>query len=437
MTPAARLAAAIEALDLVWADERPADTIVSAYFRSRRYIGSKDRTAVAASVYAILRRRARLDWWLARAGCDRRDARACSIASLCVADGLAPDAAAALFSGAAYAPSPLDEQERALAAMLHGQPLTHAEMPPEVAAECPAWAYGSLLATYGQSVGAELAALSGEAGLDLRVNTLRIGRDAAVADLAARGIAAQATPLSPIGVRVSGRPAMTQDPLLRSGALEIQDEGSQLLALLVDAQPGQQVVDFCAGAGGKSLALAAAMGGKGRIVACDVSARRLARAKQRLHRAAVDNIEPRLLASERDRWIARQKGKFDRVLVDAPCSGMGVWRRNPDARWRDVDLAAFVDRQDRLLASAGRLVKPGGRLVYATCSLLAEENEARVDAFLATAPQMRALPVAEVWRHAVGTDCPASALTGPYLRLTPARHGTDGFFAAVLERAGP
>ncbi len=436
MTPAARLAAAIEVLSELSTGHQPADAAVSAYLRSRRYIGAKDRAAITSAIYAAVRRRARLDWWLSRAAFDRRDARAQILASLVLADGLDPAAVNALFSEAPYAPPPLDAEERRLVDALSGQPLAHPEMPPAVAGECPGWAHAELAALFGSGTDAELTALLGEASLDLRVNTLRYDREQAGAMLAERGIACEPTPLSPIGLRVSGRQPLSRDPLYRGGAIEIQDEGSQIVALLADAKPGQQVADFCAGAGGKSLAMAAAMGGKGRVVACDVQQRRLARAKDRLRRAGVDNVEPRLLSSERDRWVSRQKGKFDRVLIDAPCSGTGVWRRNPDARWREIDLPDLLETQDRLLASASRLVKPGGRLIYATCSLLPSENERRVEAFLTGAAGFHPMDAAGVWAAAMGTDLPASAAEGPYLRLTPARHGTDGFFAAVLERAG-
>ncbi len=436
MTPAARLAAAIEALSELFAGYQPADAVVSAYLRHRRYIGAKDRAAITSVVYATVRRRARLDWWLHRAAFDRRAARAQVLASLVLADGLDAAAVDTLFSEAPYAPPPLDAEERRLIGVLDGQPLAHPEMPPDVAVECPGWAYVELAALFGPGVDGELAALLDEASLDLRVNTLRYDREQTGAMLAERGIACEPTPISPVGLRVSGRQPLSRDPLYRGGAIEIQDEGSQIVALLADAQPGQQVADFCAGAGGKSLAMAAAMGGKGRVVACDVQQRRLARAKDRLRRAGVDNVEPRLLSSERDRWVSRQKGKFDRVLIDAPCSGTGVWRRNPDARWREVDLPDLLETQGRLLASASRLVKPGGRLIYATCSLLPSENERRIEAFLSGAAGFRPLDVSGVWATAVGTELPASAVDGPYLRLTPARHGTDGFFAAVLERAG-
>jgi len=213
----------------------------------------------------------------------------------------------------------------------------------------------------------------------------------------------------------------------------VQDEGSQLVALLTDAQPGQAVMDFCAGAGGKTLALAAAMKNKGRLVACDTHAARSERAVQRLRRAGVHNVTRHVLEGEGDKWLKRQKGTFDRVLVDAPCSGSGTWRRNPDAKWRltETGLLELVALQGKILTQASTLVKPGGRLVYATCSLLPEENERQVEAFLAANPDFSLIPITEAWSATVGTECP---VPGPYLRLSPAAHNTDGFFVAVMQR---
>ncbi len=431
MTPDARIAATIELLDEIIASERPADAVVAAYFRRRRYIGAKDRGNVAERIYATLRHHARLGWWLARTG-HADSARARVIAELVLAERMSANDVAARFSGRQYAPAPLTGAEDRLAAALATHTPDHPDMAVAVRGECPDWAAEPLQARFGDRVETELAGLLRAAPLDLRVNELK---GTSPADVAARladvGVEAAPTPLSPVGLRVRGRPPLAGQALFRGGTVEVQDEGSQLVALLADVRPGHQVVDFCAGAGGKALAMAARMGNKGRVVACDVSERRLIRARQRLRRAGADNIEPKLLTSERDRWVNRQKCKFDRVLVDAPCSGTGAWRRHPDARWRPVDLVALTALQDRILASAARLVKPGGRLIYATCSLLPAENDARVAAFLDTEDDFTVVPVTAVWGDAVGGECPSP---GPYLHLTPARHGTDGFFAAVLER---
>jgi 16S rRNA (cytosine967-C5)-methyltransferase len=219
----------------------------------------------------------------------------------------------------------------------------------------------------------------------------------------------------------------------KDGLVEVQDEGSQIAALLADARPGMRVVDFCAGAGGKTLALAAGMANRGKLVACDVSARRLEHAARRLRRAGVDNAERRALASERDKWVKRHAGGFDRVFVDVPCLGTGTWRRNPGDKWRATQegLADLIVSQQRILASAARLVRPGGRLVYATCSLLREENEAQAEAFLVSEPEFSVVPAARAWAETIGGTSPGGER---YLRLTPARHGTDGFFVAIFER---
>jgi 16S rRNA (cytosine967-C5)-methyltransferase len=257
------------------------------------------------------------------------------------------------------------------------------------------------------------------------------------------GIHTEPTPWSPLGLRVTKRVPLATTAAFKAGLVEVQDEGSQLAALLADARPGMRVVDFCAGAGGKTLALAGQMQNRGKLVACDTAAWRLERAGQRLRRAGISNVERRPLSTERDPWVKRhapkgKEGGFDRVFVDAPCLGVGSWRRNPDGKWRmsPGDLAELVLRQRDILASAARLVKPGGRLVYATCSLLREENEDQVEGFLAGNPDFALVPAARAWEETIGGPTPVS--DGPagedYLRLTPARHGTDGFFLALFER---
>ena len=245
------------------------------------------------------------------------------------------------------------------------------------------------------------------------------------------GLQAEASRFTPYGIRVNERLSLASLPMLKSGEVEIQDEGSQLVAMLVDARPGNRVVDFCAGAGGKTLAIAAQMNNKGHVVACDISQGRLKRGAERFRQAGLHNIETRLLTSETDRWIKRHRGGFDRVLVDAPCSGTGTWRRNPDARWRVQEqqgLENLTALQARILASAARLVKPGGRLVYATCSMLPAENEEQVATFLKANPAFSVVPLHEAAPRL--TDLAQS----DYLSLTPARHDTDGFFAAVMQR---
>jgi 16S rRNA (cytosine967-C5)-methyltransferase len=429
MTPAARLAAAMELLAEIEAVGRPADQVAASYFRGRRYIGAKDRRAVAEAVWRTLRRRARLDWWLERVHFPA-DARARVLADLAF---LGHKPGPEMFEGAHSAPPP-GREERIMMERLAGKDIFHHEMPAWVKGEYPEWLESRLATLFGDRLVAEMGPMRDEAPLDLRVNTLKADRDGARAALAADGIEAEPTPLSPLGLRLKQRVALVQVQAWRNGLVEVQDEGSQLVALLTDPRPGMAVADYCAGAGGKTLALAARMENKGRLVACDVAEWRVDRAGDRLRRNGVHNVTRRVISGEADKWIKRAAASFDRVLVDAPCTGTGTWRRNPDAKWHltETDLAELVARQRAILASAARLVKPGGRLVYATCSLLAEENEDQVAAFLAARPEFTPLPVPSLWAEAVApTPCPVD---GPYLRLTPLRHGTDGFFAAVMER---
>jgi 16S rRNA (cytosine967-C5)-methyltransferase len=435
VTPGARIAAAIDILAAAESGERPADDIAAEYFRRRRYIGAKDRPQVSAHVYAVLRHRAVIDWWIARASKNEvaTAARSRMIAALALIDGRPPDEVAASCDGDRFRPAALSPMEVRLAHALGGRTLTHPEMPRAVQCDVPDWLEPHLAAVYGRRLEDEMAALNAAAPFDLRVNALKGDREAARRALAAEGIAAEPTPWSPIGLRLKQRAPLAATTAFKEGLVEVQDEGSQLAALLVDARPGMRVVDFCAGAGGKSLALSAQMRNRGKLIACDTAGWRLERAGIRLRRAGASNVERRVLASERDLWVKHHAKSFERVLVDAPCLGIGSWRRNPDAKWRATprDLAELVVRQRDILASAARLVKPGGRLVYVTCSLLREENEAQAEALLAAQPDFALLPMARAWAETLGGHSPGG---DEYLRLTPARHGTDGFFVALFER---
>jgi 16S rRNA (cytosine967-C5)-methyltransferase len=438
MTPGACIAAAIDILAAIELGERPADDLAAEYFRRRRYIGAKDRGHISGHVYAVLRHRAALDWWIGRAskGEVTGQARTRMIAVLLLIDRRTPGDLAASFDGDRFRPAPLAPAEDRLARGLSGRTLTHPEMPRAVANDIPDWLLPHLEAVYGRRLEDEMAALNGPAPIDLRVNSLKTDRDGARRALAAEHIAAEPTPWSPLGLRLKHRAPLSGTTAFKEGLVEVQDEGSQLAALLADARPHMRVVDFCAGAGGKTLALAAQMNNRGKLVACDVADWRLERAGQRLRRAGISNVERRTLGSERDPWVKRHAASFDRVLVDAPCLGIGSWRRNPDGKWRATpqDLAELVVRQRDILASAARLVRPGGRLVYVTCSLLREENEAQAEGFLASAPDFALYPAARAWEEAIGGRSPGG---DDYLRLTPARHGTDGFFVAQFERHSP
>jgi 16S rRNA (cytosine967-C5)-methyltransferase len=427
MTPAARLQAAIELLDDVLASDRPADGVISAYFRTRRFIGAGDRRSVSDQVWRVLRHRARLGW---RLGADHPTGRLLIAANLARGEGKSVDAIAGLYSGAKNGPSPLAANEKRMVERVNTR--DDSAMPREVKLECPWWLLAKFDAAYGDAADLEIAALDSEAALDLRVNTLKATREKVLADFAAEDRDAKPTPHSPIGVRLPARISLGDHAGFREGFFEVQDEASQLCAQLVDAKPGSKVMDLCAGAGGKTLAIAAVMQNKGQITACDVSVGRLERSKLRLRRAGVHNATLRIL-EDKDKWMKRQSGTFDRVLVDAPCSGTGAWRRNPDARWhlKPENLDSLRATQDSVLDQGAPLVKLGGRLIYATCSLLPEENAERVEAFLARHPGFKPIPITDVWKAVLPTPCPTSDV---FLTLTPRRTGTDGFFVAVLER---
>lgn len=433
MTPAARLAAAIELLDAIEAaPQAPADAVANGWFRARRFIGGGDRRWISDLAWNVLRQRLRLDWHLARSP---NTGRTRAIAWLLLGEHATADAVAGLFSGARYGPAPLDEAERRLLKQLADGTLADPRMDEATRLNLPGFVLEPLRTRFGEALEAEAAAMDAPASLDLRANLLKGDRAAARAALAAEGHAAEPTPFSPWGLRLGGRAPVTGTNAFRDGVVEIQDEGSQLIAWLADAQPGLQVLDFCAGAGGKTLAMAATMRNSGRLIAADVSAQRLEAAVRRLRRAGVHNVERRAIAPG-EKWLKRAAKKFDRVLVDAPCTGTGTWRRNPDARFRlsRETLSELLTKQREILASAARLVKTGGRLVYATCSLLPEENEHQVDAFLAAHGDFTLMPLADAWAALASATTPPCA--GPYLSLSPATHGTDGFFAAILAR-GP
>ena len=393
----------------------PADAVVSRYFREHRQLGHADRAFVAETVFAVLRRGRSLEARCAGKLSDRRRL----LVALAVSRG---------WSQRELAPVLKASEEEWLAA---AKAMPETDFPPAVRADLPDWLYERLAAQFGSDKVQTLAsALNQPAPLDLRVNTLKANRDDVLARLTADGIAAMPGRLSPLAVRLRDKPALAKHPLFIEGAVEVQDEGSQLLGFLLEPKRGEMVVDFCAGAGGKTLLLGALMRNTGRLYAYDVSDKRLANLKPRLARSGLSNVHPARIEHERDQKIKRLAGKADRVLVDAPCSGLGTLRRNPDLKWRqdEKSVAELTVKQAAILAAAATLVRPGGRLVYATCSLLSAENDEIVAAFLEKHPDFSLLPASAV----LGKQ--GIACEGDVLRLLPHKHNTDGFFAAAMER---
>ena len=431
MKPGARLQAAIEALEAIEAADRPADQVIADYLRKRRYIGSKDRRAISSLIYSVLRHRARLGWWLDRVGQTEAAPRLRVLADVVLRAVETVETLDRVCGAEPYGPAALADCERDVLRTLEGRGLDSPDQPTEVRLETPEWLMPAFARAFGSDLEAELAALGDQASTDLRCNSLKADRATARAALTSEGIETAPTPLSPFGLRLSGRRAVQASRAFRDGLIEVQDEGSQVAALLCDAGPGMAVADLCAGAGGKTLALAAAMAGQGRLFASDPDPRRLERAGARLRRAGADFVECRALAGAEAGGDLHQA--FDRVLVDAPCSGSGAWRRQPDARWRltAAELSGYRASQRDALWKAAPLVRPGGRLIYVTCSLLREENEDQVEAFLAAHEHFAPHPIKDVWAHHLNGPCPAK---GDCLTLTPAVNGTDGFFVAVFDR---
>jgi 16S rRNA (cytosine967-C5)-methyltransferase len=429
MIPAARVAAAIEVLADIETRRRPAADALKDWGLARRFAGSGDRAAIASIVYDALRRKASSDWIMGEAS-----PRAEAIGALKQLRGLGEAEIAALFTGEGHAPPPLspNERERLGAADLSGAPA-------HVQGDYPEWLAPAFAESFGDAALDEGRALANRAPVDLRVNTLKGNRDHALAALAHLG--AQATPLSPVGMRIPVRadgrgPALSAEPAYIKGLVEVQDEGSQLAALLSGAAPGMQALDFCAGAGGKTLALAGMMDNQGQIYASDADGRRLAPIFERLTRSGARNVQVRAPRGAEDR-LADLSGRCDLVLIDAPCSGSGAWRRNPDAKWRmrPGALEQRIRDQDESLEKAAYFVKPGGRLVYITCSLLKAENEDRVAEFLAREADFLPIEAAH-WARACGLEALAdhASRLGAGVRLSPLRTATDGFYVAVLTR---
>ena len=418
MTPA-QLLHTSTLLGQVLGFEQPADALVSAYFRSHKKLGRQDRHEIAETVFAALRHLQKIQSVLPE---PVRQSRRAALAALVLGRGISISALADCTNA--------EETEflgylKAKKTEFAGQLNTAAELPEWLIAQLRAqgWNDEHILA-FGRSTATP-------APLDLRVNTLQAKRDKVLAQLQSEGIRCEATPYSPWGIRLYDKSALMCHPLFLEGTIEVQDEGSQLLARLTGARRGEIIVDFCAGAGGKTLALGAAMNNSGRLYAFDVAEKRLAKLKPRMVRAGLTNISPQRIGSETDPRLERLVGKADRVLVDAPCSGLGTLRRNPDLKYRQSPerIAELAKQQAAILEAAARLVRPGGRLVYATCSVLAAENERQAERFGAAHPDWQLVNAAELL-----PDCPELFSGSPYLQLSTAEHRTDGFFAAVWIR---
>jgi len=420
MHPKALLDACAELVGQVLKLEHPADAVVSRFFRDHRNLGPRERATLAETAYGVLRRKLLFEHF-APSGSGPRERRLAILGFAGPRDflksALSDTEKRWLDQCDAVRPEDLLERHR------HN---------------LPEWLVDSLKAQVGDEFMALAESLNRPAPLDLRVNALQAKREDIRKELQAAGIPSEFTPYSPWGLRLAGKPALTRLDAFTRGAIEVQDEGSQLLCALVDAKRGEMVVDFCAGAGGKTLALGAAMRSTGRLYAFDVSAHRLDALKPRLARSGLSNVHPAAIAHERDERIKRLAGKIDRVIVDAPCSGLGTLRRNPDLKWRQTPASVqeMSAKQLAILRSAARLLKPGGRLVYATCSLMREENEAIAQAFSAQEPGFAVLPALQALAP-LKLDRAADLCTGEqqeYLRLWPHRHQTDGFFAAIWVR---
>jgi len=422
MHPKALLDACSELVRLTLKFDHPADAIVSRFFRDQRGFGPRERATLAETVYTVLRKKLLFDHF-APSGSGPKERRLAILG---------------FYGPGDFLRSALTEQETRWLDQCE-------QIKPEDLMErhrhnLPEWLVAPLKAQLGDEFWPLVESFTKGAGLDLRVNTFKAKRDEVQKALAASGIKAVATPYSPWGLRIAGKPALNKHEAFLRGDFEVQDEGSQLLAMLTDAKRGEMVVDFCAGAGGKTLALGAAMRSTGRLYAFDTSAGRLDAFKSRLARSGLSNVHPAAIAHERDERVKRLSGKIDRVLVDAPCTGLGTLRRNPDLKWRQNEQAVLemAAKQTAILQSAARLVKSGGRLVYATCSVLPQENEAIALAFSAANPDFAPLQVGDLLTalkvSQAGRLCSGGADGQSWLRLWPHRHQTDGFFAAVWQR---
>ena len=411
MTPAGQLHSVIELVETILSlNKKPADAVMQSYFRNRRYIGSSDRRTIGDSVYSVLRNYQGI-----------KAALAISSARLLVFGHYILDKEQTIddiqeLCGEGYGPSELSYEELQILG----------ELKPYDPFAIPKWLEEHL------SDKELIKSLHDQAPMDIRINSLKNNRDAILTLLKLEGFDVIATPMSPLGIRFGKRQPLNTHELWEDGTLEVQDEASQVVSLLCDAQPGMQVLDYCAGAGGKSLSLAATMQNKGNLILSDIHPHRLQRAKERLRRAGVTSYQLKDIAKDNS-WFKRQHNRFDRVLVDAPCTGTGTWRRNPDLKNRltPTDLEELTQLQQKILEQALQFVKPGGQLIYVTCSVLDAENNSQVNWLLEKYPEFKSIPVSDVWNKTLKVPCPFTAGTAQF---TPSTHGTDGFFVSIFER---
>ncbi len=422
MHPKALLDACAELVRLTLRFEHPADATVSRFFRDHKGLGPRERATMAETVYTVLRKKLLFDH-LAPSGSGPKERRLAILG---------------FYGPGDFLRSALSDQEKAWLDAC--EKVDQADLMERHRHNLPEWLVQPLKDQLGEEFWPLVEQLNRGAGLDLRVNDFKAKRADVQKALALSGIKAVPTPYSPWGLRIAGKPALNKHEAFVRGEFEVQDEGSQLLALLLDAKRGEMVVDFCAGAGGKTLAIGAGMRSTGRLYAFDTSAHRLDSFKPRMARSGLSNVHPAAIAHERDDRVKRLSGKIDRVLVDAPCSGLGTLRRNPDLKWRQSpqSVLEMVQKQTAILQSASRLLKSGGRLVYATCSVLPAENEEIAQAFGLANPEFVPLEASQVLAglkvEQAPTLCVGGENGGRYLRLWPQRHATDGFFAAVWQK---
>ncbi|MAI08276.1 MAG: rRNA cytosine-C5-methylase [Magnetococcales bacterium] len=403
----------------------PLDIVMSQYFRNRRYIGSKDKGVVAGILYGLMRRMGEVNFLIESVKGDK--SYRLQIFVYLLLEGASKQTIENICSGDTYAPKLLNNEEKKVLKALDFGALKNA--PDYVKLNYPKWMDWHLKQTFGDKLSDVMEAMNQQATTDIRVNTLVSSVDKVQANLKDEGFEMRRAEYSPLCLRMDERRSVFSTKAFKDGAFEMQDEGSQLIAALCRVKAGLKVTDFCAGAGGKTLALSADMGNKGTICALDINERRLKEMPKRLKRAGVNNVQTHLIASENDKWVKRHKETQDVVLVDAPCSGAGTWRRSPDSRWKltQESLAELNEIQSSVLQSAARLVKKGGRLVYATCSVLRSENEEQVEKFLEANPSFKLQPI-----ETVEASIQMPEGQKDFLRLNPFEHGTDGFFVACL-----